>query len=144
MTQPPFEMERRAAAAQACVDRYADKPFAWGSADCGRLAATTLKAMGHKVSLASFGGYSSEAGARRVLAKAGHADMASLLDTLPLMRIGHARALPGDLIGFQGLDGWVAVAVVLGNGRVLGFVDGFARVLKPLVIETAWRVPCRR
>ena len=147
MHQPIPEMSRRVAAAQACVDRWLNQPFAWGSADCGRLAALAMKGMGHKVSLASFGSYKSEAAAKAALARRGFDSMEAALDAWPLMRIGHARALPADLLAMTGASGWTAIGVVLGNGRAFAFhgltMRGQVIQPDPAHILTAWRVPCR-
>lgn len=146
MSKSQFEMVRRAAAAQGVVDRWLGVPFAWGQADCMRsITAPVLKAMGHKCPLARFGQYSNEIGARRALKRQGFDSMEAFLDAVPLMRIGHARLLPGDLVGLEGVGGWLSIAVALGNGRVLGFASeaGLAVVYQPYSIATAWRVPCR-
>lgn len=132
-------------AAQATLDHFNGQPFAWGKADCVRLGAFHLRQMGRTVSLAKAGSYSSEKGALRALSRTGFASLEAAVDGQGLLRIAPAAALVGDLIGLEGEGGWPALCVALGNGRVLGFHTGQARVLKPLLPVIAWRVePCRR
>lgn len=123
MTSPA--MVARVAATQRIVDEWRYRPFAWGVADCGRLAAAMLTALGHSPRLARFGYYRSAAGAARSLRRRGFSDVGGVLDDLGLTRIPQASALPGDLVGFRqvelGQD--LAVSVAVGNGRVLGFMD---------------------
>jgi hypothetical protein len=146
MLKSPHEMVRRVAVAQAVVDRWRGRDFAWGVADCGRsIVAPVLKGMGHKCPLARFGRYSSEFGARRALKRQGFDSMEAFLDAFPLMRIGHAGVLPADLVGLKGEGGWLSICVALGNGRVFGFASEVRKavVYQPYQIEAAWRVPCR-
>lgn len=138
-------MIARRDAAQAAVDRFDGQPFAWGKNDCVRLAAFTLRKLGHKPNLARAGTYSSLLGAKRALVRTGFATLEEALDALGLPRIPPAAAVVGDIVGLPGLDDWTALTVALGNGRVLGFMSGRCGVLAPITPLTAWRVePCRK
>jgi hypothetical protein len=109
--------------AQAALDAYIGKPFAWGENDCARLGAFVLRLAGYKPNLSRFGAYRSELSAVRALKRHKLGSLTEAVDEIGLMRIAPAATLPGDLISFPGdteggLDG---LTVVLGNGRVLGF-----------------------
>lgn len=131
----------RQAAVDAVVAKFNGATFAWGSNDCARLAAAMAKAMGHKVSLAKFGGYRTEAAARAALARAGYARLVDVLDE-KLMPIAPAKALPGDIIGLKSDDGqdWPALCVYVGNGAVLGFQSGRCGFLRVKTWGRAWSV----
>src|SRR3546814_5973721 len=60
--------------------KYRDQPFKWGRYDCARVIAHQAKKLGHKVSLAKAGSYSSALGAKRALAKVGCATLSEALD----------------------------------------------------------------
>ena len=145
MTNP---MLKRVAVAQACVAKFDGQAFAWGECDCARLAAFALQGLGYKPSYARFGRYRSALGARRALRREGFADTTDWIDSIHgLARIAPAAALPGDIVGLPGEEGWTALTVALGNGRLLGFhleAAGCA-VVQPLSAPThAWRAaPCR-
>jgi hypothetical protein len=139
----PHPLIWRRDAAQATLDHFNGRPFAWGEADCVRLAAWHVRRMGHKTKLAKAGAYHDEAGARKALAKAGFRSLQKAVDAHGFARIAPAAALVGDIVALEGEGGWPALCVALGNGRVLGFHEGQARVLKPLLPVLAWRVePC--
>ncbi len=139
------EAIQRRDAAQAAFDRFNGKPFAWGRNDCVRLAAFVLREMKRPVSLVKGGEYHSARGALRALARAGFPSLDAAVDAQGLMRIPPAAALQADLIGLPAEDGdWIALAVALGNGRILGFAGGVGQVgqPRPEVLRTAfaWRV----
>ncbi|SNS53062.1 hypothetical protein SAMN06295912_108112 [Sphingomonas laterariae] len=136
-------LEARRDAAQATLDRYRGQPFRFGRYDCCRLAAFHLRQLGYKPALARGGSYSSALGARRALARAGFASLAEALDTLGLERIPPAAAIVGDIVQADGEDAFGALAVVLGNGRIIGWAEGHdgAEVMQMIAMNTAWRVP---
>lgn len=143
MTDP---MALRVAAAQATLDRFMRTPFAWGVADCVRLAAFDLKALGYKVSLSAGGYYKSALGAAKALKRAGFDDLAAAVDGVGLMRAPYAYVLPGDLVGLVSGGEWPALGVALGNGRVLAFsqAHGVAGVCHPnpkTDVLCAWSAP---
>jgi hypothetical protein len=114
----------RVAIAQHALDTFRGKPFAWGTMDCARLAAHVLKAAGYKPNLSQFGDYRSDRAAARALKRRHFANVVDWIDSVKgLERIAPAAALPADLIAFPGEGGWHALAVVLGNGRVLAFTE---------------------
>lgn len=141
-------MLKRVAVAQACVDRFDGQAFAWGACDCARLAAFALQALGYKPSYARFGRYRTALSARRALRREGFADTTDWMDAVHgLVRIAPAAALPGDIVALPGEDGWSALTVALGQGRLLGFLEaaGGCAVVEPGVPPIAtWRAePCR-
>lgn len=142
---PPHPLIRRRDAAQATLDRFCGQPFAWGRTDCVRLAAFHVRQLGYRPKLAKAGAYATEPAALRALSRTGFANLFEAVDGY-FPRIAPAAALTGDLVGLDaGSDVWPALCVALGNGRVLGFHEGVARVLKPLLPVVAWRVePCPR
>ena len=136
-------MIRRQQAAQACVDRFLGKPHEWGVRDCIKLSLHVLHKMGHKGVKAP--AYRSERGGLRALKKMGHGNLVDAVDGLGLVRIAPAAALPGDLIALKAADGdpfGCALTVALGNGRVLGWVEGdpMCVVQQPREYLCAWRV----
>lgn len=125
----------RVAAAQATKDKFDRQPLVWGRFDCGRMAAHIARGLGHKVRLSAFGQYSSEEGAKRALERAGFgfAGLAKAVDSYGWERVPPAAARPGDLIAFPIEGDWVALAMAVGGGRVLGLHEGSGcfRVVQP-------------
>lgn len=140
------EMIRRCDAAHAAVVRFDGRPLVWGREDCARLAAFVMRRLGHKPSLAKAGSYSSATGALRALRRLGYETLADAVDAQGLLRIPPAMARPADIIGLTPEEAgpWCALTVALGNGRVLGFQGGQARILQPnqpaLSSAIAWRL----
>ena len=134
---------RRRDAAQVTLDRYLDKPFRWGEFDCGRMVAHHLRQFGIPAGLGKAGRYTTAIGARRALQRLGVGSIAEQLDRLGLARIAPAAALIGDLIAMPSEGPLDALAIAVGNGRVLGFheLTPGATVLQPLRVLDAWRVP---
>ena len=135
-------MVRRVTAAQATLDHWQGVPFQWGKADCVRMAVFHLKQLGHKVTLAKAGAYSSALGAKRALVRSGYADLPGAMDAHGFARIPPAAALAGDVLLLPGEDGFGALAIALGNGRALCWhpdADG-AVVCQPLEYQAAWSV----
>lgn len=135
-------MVRRVAAAQATLDRFKDRPFAFGSDDCARMAVFHLRQLGFKPRIAKAGSYSTLLGARRALARAGFATLADAVDAQGLLRIPPAAAAVGDLLMVPGVDDLGALAVALGNGRVLMWHEDAigACVCQPLEFVASWSV----
>ena len=141
---------RRVEIAQEALDTFAGKPFAWGTNDCARLAALVLRRAGYKPNLAQFGDYRSDLSARRALKRRKMESVLDWIDSVGLMRIAPASALPGDLIAFPGAGGWDGLSVVLGNGRVLVFTETAGAAACSVIAANlgaavaAWSVPpCR-
>src|SRR3546814_9900413 len=110
-------IERRHAATEATLAKYRDQPFKWGRYDCARVIAHQAKKLGHKVSLAKAGSYSSALGAKRALAKVGYATLSEALDA-HLPRIAPASALLGDIIEIAGDGPLGSMGVYVGNGSI--------------------------
>lgn len=137
-----YEIDRRVKAAQATLDRFKDHPFAFGKNDCARLVAFHLRKLGYRPSLAKAGSYKTALSARAALKRAGYESLADALDGLGLPRIPPAAAVVGDVLQIPAVDAFGALAVAMGNGRVLGYHQDTvsAVVMQPLAFEAAWRV----
>lgn len=135
-------MSQRVAITQATLDHWRDRPFAWGKADCVKMAAHHLHAMGHRVRFTKAGSYSTALGAKRALRRAGYPSLSAALDGHFLPRIPYAMALEGDIVAGAGDGPFEALGIVLGNGALLGFhVDtGCAGPLRALEVGTCWQV----
>lgn len=141
MTSP---MIRRVAAAQACIDRFSGKPYDPGSKDCIKLASHALHKLGRKQGLTKGLRYASEAGGVKAMRKLGFQSLLEAVDAAlgAEARIPPAMALPGDIIAMpaEGDSPFgCALAVAVGNGRVIGFQNGVGLVLQPAAFVTAWR-----
>lgn len=132
---------RKAQAAQACIDRFAGKAYAPGKRDCARLACHLLHKIGKGVPFLKGHSWTTEAGAVRVLRRLGFADIMEAVDALGLERIAPARAMAGDIVALpaEGPFG-CALTVAVGNGRLLGFLEGRCQVVEPKAFVAAWRV----
>lgn len=142
-------LQIRVAVAQEAVELFAGKSFAWGEADCAKLAAFVLRRLGYKPRYSAFGRYRTALAARRALTRSGFADTVDWIDSIHgLARIPFAATLPGDLVACPGDNAMTALAVAVGNGRLLGFhadLGNGCGVLQPLFVpEICWRLaPCR-
>jgi uncharacterized protein (AIM24 family) len=134
-------MLKRAAAVQACMDRFAGKPYAAGTRDCAKLAAHALHRMGRSCRLLTDARHTTETGALKYVRRKGFDDLVALMDATGLPRIAPAAALPGDVVGLESGDAFgCSLSVALGDGRVLGFRDGVCQPLEPHAFVAAWRV----
>lgn len=117
------ELLRRKAAVEATRDKFAGRPFAWGTVDCAKVALWHVRNLGHsaRVGLSRAGTYKSPLGARKALQRAGHASLAAAIDAAGLQRIPPAAALMGDVVIYPGGDDWEAVTIVAGHRAYLGF-----------------------
>lgn len=119
-------IERRVAAAEATLEAFSGRAFAWGAADCVKLSAHVLRGLGYKPRLSRGGSYSSEIGAAKALLRAGFRDTADWMDDVVGAVNRHdalARRLPGDIIGIAHPDmgALTMLAVAVSNGRILAF-----------------------
>jgi hypothetical protein len=141
-----MEYDLRRQATDTVLAKFDGRSFAWGRFDCVRLAASSMKALGHKVSLSKGGAYSSARGAVRALRRAGYDNPVEALDAR-LVRIPPASAWPGDIVAFESGEDWPSLMVALYLGHVLGFMPDAAGALRCGVIApeklyvAAWRVP---
>lgn len=135
-------MLKRAAATQACMDRFNGKPYDAAMRHCGKLAAHAMHKMGRKAPLLTASRHKTEAGAIKYLKRTGFASLVELMDAMGLERIAPAAALPGDIIGLPSGDAFgCSLAVALGDGLVLGLVEGGGfQPLVPHQFVAAWRV----
>ena len=141
----------RVAAAQAVLDRHHGRDFAWGERDCVRIGSDLLTELGIASPLARARSYRNEAGAVRALGALGFDSLSAAVDSIEgLTRIGHASALPADLVAFKSalaaFD--VSIGVVLSRGHALALLDDADRAggFKVVVLDRlddalfAWRV----
>lgn len=138
-------MLKRAAATQACMDRFAYKPVEPGVRDCGKLAAHALHKQGRSAKLLNASRHKTWPGALAYLKRTGFASLVDLIDAMELERIAPAAALPGDLIALPSEEGdgfGCSLAVALDNGRVLALnrVSGLIEPMIPHMFVCAWRV----
>lgn len=135
----------RVANTQATLNAWRDQEGGWGRRDCARMVAQHLKRFGYRVSLAKAGGYTTEAGARRALQRAGYESLEAALDAHGLARITPAATLVGDILAFPSPQSLPALSIVLRAGatRVLHCHDGYFRIIAPTwdpPPHAAWRV----
>jgi hypothetical protein len=136
------EIERRVVAVNATRARFAGRAFAWGTVDCAKVVAWHLRKMGHRIGISKAGSYSTALSAKRALARWGVETLTEALDKAMLDRIPPAAALAGDVVQLPGTDAFDALAVVAGNGAVLGFhedSDTLEVVRLDVVPLAAWR-----
>ena len=135
-------------ATQRSIDRFVGRAldFTRGD-DCGKMAIFHLREMGNRPTIGAGGTWKSVLGAKRFMNRHG-GSIAAVLDGWGLPRILPAEAVIGDVIELPGAPPFGAVAIVVGNGRVLGWHRGAgggdgvprAAILQPLTPITAWRV----
>lgn len=140
-----IDRERRARAAQICVDRYLGQPLQWGRRDCCTLARTAMHQMGVGVPFLKGVRWSSARSAMTKMRALGFADLVEAVDGTGLAEIPPASAWAGDIIALPAPDDnpfGCALTLAVGNGRVLGFGEGVegAAILQPKSYLKAWRV----
>lgn len=128
----------RMAAAQKTVDRFKGKPLVWGRFDCIQIVVSHARHAGRKIKVPKYGDNIS---ATRGLKEMGFSTLAEAMDA-HFERIDPARVMMGDFVEMPGSDGFTALTVALGNGRVLGFHEDIdhADILQPLMISGAWNL----
>lgn len=137
--------ERRRDTVEACHALIVGRPYEPGSRDCLKLARHAMHGMGHRLKEMLRGvRYRTEAGALRAMKARGYADLTSAVDATGRPRIAPASALPADLLLVKTeADGAFggALAVYVGNGKVITFVDGVGAIgaLKEPPLA-AWRL----
>ena len=134
------DLPTRVAAVRKVAAKYEGKPFAYGTADCIRLARSTLVALGAK-GLPRTPRYTSEKTALRRLAEAGHESLESLI-AAHATPIPASRALPGDLGILPGAGALRACVVYAGNGLWLGWHAAYPGGLRAVRVgvEQVFRV----
>jgi len=111
--------------------------FAWGSNDCATFAAGAIEAMTGEDLRASFGNYTTEAGAVRALRRAGFDGVGGVADRY-FTRVTAGRAMPGDLCLVPGDDGG-ALAVV-GSGVAYVVTPHFVGLVPLTAASVFWKV----
>ena len=135
-------LERRHAAIEATMNRFRDRPFAWGKVDCAKVAAFHLKKLGHKILISKAGSYSSSLGATRALRRLGYASLAEMADGIGLTPIPYSRMLLGDIAEIEGDSALGSICLYAGNGNLFGFHEEHPGLvtLQPQKILRAWSV----
>ena len=119
------------------IQAASERPFCWGENDCSLFVADACLAACDKDPAAAYRGrYSTEIGAKRVLAKT-HGDIPAALDAL-FARIPVAMAQRGDALVFDGPQG--QTAAVMWAGQVWAMTEQGARPIPDAVPLFAWRV----
>lgn len=121
MIQPTTKRERAAA---ACRARFHLKPYSPGVRDCPLLALHDLRHVGVSVPWAKGLKWKTEAEGLRALKSLGFENLHQALDALGLPRIAPASALAADIIALPTTHKLGALSVAMGNGNVIGFIDG--------------------
>lgn len=138
-------MLKRAAATQACMDRFAFKPIEPGVRDCRNLGAHALHKQGRSAKLLNGWQGKTWASALRYVRRHGFSNLMEMVDAMGLERIAPAAALPGDLIAMptdEESGFGCSLAVALDNGRILGLnpASGLIEPMIPKMFVCAWRV----
>lgn len=136
-------MLKRAAATQACMDRFAWKPVEPGVRDCGKLTAHALHKQGRRATLLTGSRHKTWAGALKYIRAKGFKDLVELMDAMGLDRIAPASAWQGDIIALPSGDAFgCSLAVALDGGRILGLnpASGLIEPMVPHLFVAAWRV----
>jgi hypothetical protein len=126
---------RRAAAAEACFQRFNGKTYAPGKRDCVKLATHALIKMGHGSGPMKGLVYASEAQGYRLMRKAGFKNLIEALDARGLPRIAPAMARQGDIIAMEaGEDNpfGAALSIAMPDQTILGFSGGVCATWRPL------------
>lgn len=133
-----MNMVERVAAAQRTVDIFKGKKFADGKFDCIQLVLTHARHMGKRIKIPAYGDTKSAAA---VLRQLGFTTLGAAMDK-HFKRIPLAQILAGDIVEMPGTNGFSALSIAVGNGRVLGFHEDIphADILQPVLISGAWRV----
>jgi hypothetical protein len=127
----------RMEATQKTVDMFRCKDFAPGKFDCVQMWLAQRRHAGlKKIRIPPYGDWESAAKSMRAM---GVSSLSEGLDKYH-PRIDPHNVLMGDFIEGPGSNGFSALMLVVGNGRVLGFHEdiSFAEILQPLMISAAW------
>ncbi len=137
---------RRQKAVKATLDRFGQRPFAWGSADCVKLCAFHLRQLGHTVRLAGAGQYKSAIGAKAALKRKGFESVIEAVDALGLPRIAPAFALIGDIVSLPADDPLGGLCIFAGGDKFAGYHEAHPALvtmtpsMEALHNAIAWRV----
>ena len=134
-------MIKRMEAAQACIDRFSGKPYEPGKRDGVQMARHLLHHLGRRVGQGKLPTYTSEKRGIVALRRMGFSTLIEAMDSFNLPRIAPAAALAGDIVAMESLCPLGDLAIAVGNGRLLGYLDGHegAVVYTPHQFLAAWR-----
>jgi hypothetical protein len=137
-----FDLQQRTTMLEEVVKKYSGTKFELGSDDCVHMINYGLQQLGRPVNLIKLGSYSTPAGARRAMRKAGYASLREAVTGQGFFELdAPAMAWPGDIIAMPSVEGEdVALAFMASNGRAFGFWQDTAQFFQPLAFETAWRI----
>lgn len=135
-------LEKRHRAAQGCIDRFSGKPYDPAAhRDCAYMVRHALHLLGRRVGQGKLPHYTTDLGGIKALRKMGHANLVDAVDALGLVRIAPLAALPADIVALPSGHPMGALAVAVGNGRLLAYVEGEsgAVIVEPKAFVCAWR-----
>lgn len=135
------DLLKRRDTTQATLDHFASKAFDWRTgATCVHLVRKQMVGMGHKPP--PMKAFRSALTAKRALQSKGWVSLAEMMDSL-LDAIPPSRAILGDIVEMPSEDEiFGALAVVMGNGRIMGYLGDtdLLTIAQPTVTPiAAWR-----
>lgn len=135
-------LQIRHATIEATMARFRDRPFAWGSVDCAKVAAFHLAQVGIEIRLAKAGSYKTALGGKRALRRLGYSTLPDMADGIGLTPIAPARMLLGDLAAVPGDNLIGTLCLYAGNGNLFGFHEDHQALvtLQPTEILRAWSI----
>lgn len=122
--------------------RFADKSYApEAGRDCWRLFLHDMHLLGVPTGDARSATYATELGGIKAARKAGFNDLVEVVDSLGLVRIPPLSAMPADVVALPSGHPMGALAIAVGQGRLLAYLDGHngAVVVEPKAFVCAWR-----
>lgn len=141
-----MSLMRRQAALAATSAHFIERELVYGKTDCVRIFAYHLRQMGHRPRLAKAGSYTTVIGAVRALKRTGFASLPEAIDTMGFARIAPAAGVVADVLALPGEDGFHALQIVAGNGRVFGYHADSPTpcfIQPKLDLAIAWRIDPR-
>jgi hypothetical protein len=130
-----MNLKERADRTTDVIERFRDKPFAWGTrGNCIHLAKAQAKAMG--VRTRAVPKFSTYAGAVKALKSTGHNSLEELLDWY-FPRIPSAKMIVGDIAMLPGLAPFNALVIAAGGQKVLGWHESDMSRMWPIEVTKA-------
>ncbi len=131
----------RRAVTETTMGHFARRPFDWRTgATCVHLVRKQLVGLGHQPSPVK--PFRSALSAKRALDAKGWASLSAMMDSL-VQRIAPAHVILGDVVEMPSEDKtFGALAVVIGNGRIMGYLGGtdMLTIAQPNAVPlAAWR-----
>lgn len=128
----------RAAATNAVLARFRDKPFAWeGAANCVHLARAQLAAFGHQVPPVPM--FRTALGAKRALHKRGFANLRGLIGAY-VPEIPPATMWVGDIALIASEDEWGGLGIFDGYSKLIGWCEEDPSGLRALTLNRSARI----